>query len=81
MTATTYTWHTLDCLDHMYPQGSGTAENVQPMSDFKMSIVQYLQSTSSQAKVLQWEKSRVEVEFDFLLPYVYMNFHFYRGLL
>ena len=53
----------------MYPKGSGATENVQPMSDFKMTIVWYLQSRSSQAKVLKWEKCWVEVEFDFYITF------------
>ena len=58
MTATW--WHTLDiCLT--------VCKRFWPMSDFKMTIVWYLQSRSSQAKVLKWEKSQVEVKFDFYM--------------
>ena len=44
-------------------------ENVRPMFDFKMTIVWYPQSRSSRAKVLKWEKSQVEVEFDFYITF------------
>ena len=39
------------------------------MSDFKTTIVWYFQSRASHAKVLKWEKSQVEVEFDFYITF------------
>ena len=56
----------LTVLDHMHAKGSEARECP---TDFKMTIVWYPQSRSSQAKVLKWEKSRVEVEFDFYITF------------
>ena len=67
-------WHTLDiCLT--------VCKRFWPVSDFKLTIVWYLQPRSSQAKVLKWEKSQLKSSLTFtrLEPYIYMNFHFYRG--